>query len=85
MATPSPSGRASSRSFVVDHGLVDSLLLLTMKMIDVHMPLGSIDLNSTVFLDLIQLFIDLLKDDSILTSLQKIKLQQIYEKIEKQF
>ena len=54
-----------------------------MKIIDIHLPLGSIDVNSNVFLDLIQLFIDLLKDDSILTSLQKIKLQQIYEKIEK--
>lgn len=85
MKTPSPSGTARGRSFVVDHGLVDSLLLLTMKIIDIHMPLGTIDMNSTVFLDLIQLFIDLLKEDSILTSLQKIKLQQIYEKIEKQF
>lgn len=71
---PSSSVRSRSRSFVVDHGLVDSLLLLTMKIIDIHMPQGSIDMNSTVFLDLIQLFIDLLKEDSILTSLQKIKL-----------
>lgn len=50
---PSPSGRSRGRSFVVDHGLVDSLLLLTMKIIDIHMPVGTIDMNSTVFLDLI--------------------------------
>ena len=67
--TARSSVRSRSKSFVVDHGLVDSLLLLTMKIIDIHMPSGAIDMNSTVFLDLIQLFIDLLKEESILTSL----------------
>lgn len=59
----------------LDHGLIATLLQLAMKLVCVHIPIGNIDMNSQCFLDLIQLFIDLLRDDSILTTLEKVKLQ----------
>ena len=65
--------------FKVDHETIDIILKLAKTMIS-H-SFEKIDQEQKVFLDLIQLFIDLLKEDSMLTASQKGLLRDIYHKI----
>ena len=72
--------RESGKSdFKVDHENIDIILNLAKTMIS-H-SFEKIDQEQKVFLDLIQLFIDLLKEDSMLTGSQKGLLRDIYHKI----
>ena len=71
---------AALTSFKVDSDLIDNLLNWTSQLI--QNCYDKIDQNGGNFLDLIQLFIDLLKETSIPNQDQKKTVEQIYEMID---
>ena len=63
--------QTNAGDYDVDHVLIEKLLAIAMTLIASQLPQGNLDVDSPAFLQLIQLFVDLLKADSMLTSSER--------------